>query len=140
MDYCYDHAAEADCDYACGTAVAGSRPRGRGTRGPCFACPPSSPARYPRVDAHPAQFDVPALSPASQLSHVTAHEAIIPHRIGAAEGLKLLPCRGPSMNLLYVRKPSNASSFKEAHGFNLSPSSLIPQDFQQQMLAGRPRP
>ncbi|KAH6671592.1 hypothetical protein F5X68DRAFT_141404 [Plectosphaerella plurivora] len=34
---------------------------------------------------------------------------------------------------LHIRTDSRASSFKESHGFNLSPSLLIPGDFQRQM-------
>lgn len=34
---------------------------------------------------------------------------------------------------LHIRTGSHASSFKESHGFNLSPSLLIPGDFQRQM-------
>jgi hypothetical protein len=34
---------------------------------------------------------------------------------------------------LHIRTDSHASSFKESHGFNLSPSLLIPGDFQRQM-------
>lgn len=33
-----------------------------------------------------------------------------------------------------MRTGSHASSFKESHGFTLSPSLLIPGDFQQQMI------
>ncbi len=36
-----------------------------------------------------------------------------------------------------IRPISHASSFKEAHGFSLSPSLLIPGDYQQQMAADR---
>ncbi|KAH7360669.1 hypothetical protein BKA65DRAFT_473808 [Rhexocercosporidium sp. MPI-PUGE-AT-0058] len=33
----------------------------------------------------------------------------------------------------HIRSPSHASSFKESHGFHLSPTLLIPTDFQSQM-------
>ncbi|PVH86941.1 hypothetical protein DL98DRAFT_406677 [Cadophora sp. DSE1049] len=33
----------------------------------------------------------------------------------------------------HIRSPSHASSFKESHGFHLSPTLLIPADFQSQM-------
>jgi len=85
----------------------------------------------------PAQFDVPALSPVSQISNATAHEAITPTMALPKASNFSLPRSEPpsSLNLLHVRKPSDASSFKESHGFTLSPSLLIPNDYQQQMMA-----
>ncbi|KAH6850217.1 hypothetical protein B0I37DRAFT_308170 [Chaetomium sp. MPI-CAGE-AT-0009] len=135
IDYCYDHEAEADCDYEW------SRPsletcrdndtatlvddHGRGVES-CGA--------YPARLA-PGQFDVPALSPVSQLSLATPQEAITPTVMNNPKASNFSLPRIDSKNLLHVRKPSDASSFKESHGFTLSPSLLIPMDYQQQMLA-----
>lgn len=137
IDYCYDHAAEADCDFAW------DRPsldlsRDCESTTPVedqFRCAPScevSPAMLT-----PAQFDVPALSPVSQVSTATAHEAITPTlTIPKSSNFSLPRSDKPSsLQRLHVRKPSDASSFKESHGFTLSPSLLIPNDYQQQMLA-----
>jgi hypothetical protein len=46
-----------------------------------------------------------------------------------------LPQRLPNP---HARTESFSSSFKEAHGFNLSPTLLIPGDFRQQMVANLP--
>jgi len=137
IDYCYDHEAEADCDFAwdrpsldlkrdCeSTTPVEDRFR---VTGSCEVSP---------AMLTPAQFDVPALSPVSQVSSATAHEAITPTLTLPRTSNFSLPRMEPatSTKLLHVRRPSDASSFKESHGFTLSPSLLIPNDYQQQMLA-----
>ncbi|KAH8170737.1 PAK-box/P21-Rho-binding protein [Sarocladium implicatum] len=58
------------------------------------------------------------------------------------DSLSGLPANGNNFSLprkdrsshLKLRPMSCASSFKESHGFNLSPSLLIPGDYHQQML------
>lgn len=133
IDYCYDHEAEADCDYEWGrSSLDASRDgdtatpvdeHGRAT-GSCEASP---------AMLTPGQFDVPALSPVSQLSSATAQEAITPTVVNNAKASNFSMPRVESKNSL--RKPSDASSFHESHGFTLSPSLLIPMDYQQQMMA-----
>ncbi|KAK4147026.1 uncharacterized protein C8A04DRAFT_34572 [Dichotomopilus funicola] len=135
IDYCYDHEAEADCDYewsrpsleTCrdGETATPVDHQGRGADS-CSASP---------AMLTPAQFDVPALSPASQLSLATGQEAITPTVVTNPKASNFSLPRLDSKNLLHIRKSSDASSFKESHGFTLSPSLLIPPDFQQQMLA-----
>lgn len=129
IDYAYEHEAEADCDYQwdrnsfdddSATVDAG----------------PTNSIESPAVDLHledddrsvyhgrfrpslivPSTFDVPELSPMSNTSanspdlH-TPSNFLRPH---------------------HIRSPSHASSFKESHGFTLSPSLLIPTDFRSQM-------
>jgi hypothetical protein len=135
IDYCYDHEAEADCDYEW------SRPSLETCRDADTATPVHDHGRgaesYGVSPAllMPGQFDVPALSPVSQLSLATPHEAITPTVMNNPKASNFSLPRVDSKNLLHVRKPSDASSFKESHGFTLSPSLLIPMDFQQQMLA-----
>ncbi|KAM7193297.1 hypothetical protein V8F20_008492 [Naviculisporaceae sp. PSN 640] len=137
IDYCYEHAAEADCDYAW------ERPSLELNRESDSVTPvEGQDRRIPSCEVSPtmltpAQFDVPALSPASQVSSVAGAEAITPTVYGPprASNFSLPRTDVPKSNLLHVRKPSDASSFKESHGFTLSPSLLIPQDFQQQMIA-----
>ncbi|CAJ2506942.1 Uu.00g081280.m01.CDS01 [Anthostomella pinea] len=140
IDYCYDHAAEADCEYAwerpscdmtredrCddnGAVRSRMDPRGS-------SCPVSSKM------LSPVGIDVPALSPASQFSNGTQHEAVTPSAltVPAASNFSL-PRRDSSAQLRRGddQSLSRGSSFKESHGFNLSPSLLIPNDYQQQML------
>lgn len=155
IDYCYEHAAEADCDYEwdrpsldisrdCGSTTPVEHHYHRKK----LSCNPSMLA--------PAQLDIPSLSPVSLNSAITTpHEAITPTGMTAALPPYLThsghshktsnfslprieaPMRSPSDLLktpeLHARKPSDASSFKESHGFTLSPSLLIPTDFQRQM-------
>jgi hypothetical protein len=135
IDYCYDHEAEADCDYEWG------RPSLDTSRDGDTATPVDDHGRgtgsYEASPAMltPGQFDVPALSPVSQLSSATAQEAITPTVVNNPKASNFSLPRVDSKNLLHVRKPSDASSFKESHGFTLSPSLLIPMDYQQQMMA-----
>ncbi|KAK0711154.1 hypothetical protein B0H67DRAFT_646553 [Lasiosphaeris hirsuta] len=136
IDYCYEHAVEAHCDYEwdrpsmdIGRDEESDTPvddRFRNTES-CEVSPSM---------LSPGQFDVPALSPVSQLS-VSGHEAITPILTIPKSSNFSLPRADtpPSLHLLHVRKPSDASSFKESHGFTLSPSLLIPNDYQLQMLA-----
>ncbi|KAK4149885.1 hypothetical protein C8A00DRAFT_18486 [Chaetomidium leptoderma] len=136
IDYCYEHEAEADCDYEWnrvsletsrdGDTATPVDDHGRGVE----SCEASSPAMLT-----PGQFDVPALSPVSRLSAATVQEAITPITINNPKASNFSFPRVDSKNLLHVRKPSDASSFKESHGFTLSPSLLIPMDYQQQMMA-----
>lgn len=135
IDYCYDHEAEADCDYEWARSSMETSRDGESATlvdelerglGSCEGSP---------TMLMPGQFDVPALSPASQLSVTAAHEATTPTVLHSSKPSNFsLPRIEPS-NLLHVRKPSDASSFKESHGFNLSPSLLIPMDYQQHLTA-----
>ncbi|KAK3948789.1 hypothetical protein QBC32DRAFT_49660 [Pseudoneurospora amorphoporcata] len=165
IDYCYEHAAEADCDYEwdrpsldisrdCGSTTPVEHHYHRKK----LSCNPSASGML-----IPAQLDIPSLSPVSLNSAITTpHEAITPTGMTAAlpgpggptfthpsshshshktSNFSLprieAPMRSPSDLLktpeLHARKPSDASSFKESHGFTLSPSLLIPTDFQRQM-------
>ncbi|KAK4650064.1 hypothetical protein QC762_702680 [Podospora pseudocomata] len=132
IDYCYEHAAEADCDYEW------QRPSFELSRDSATPVDDND-RRIDSCDVSPtmlsvARFNVPALSPVSPLSP-TAHEAVTPVTGPNPSASNFsLPLAEPK-RLLHVRKPSDASSFKECHGFTLSPSLLIPMDFQQQMLA-----
>ncbi|AEO57676.1 hypothetical protein MYCTH_2304115 [Thermothelomyces thermophilus ATCC 42464] len=135
IDYCYDHEAEANCDYEW------SRPSLETCRDGETATPVDDHGRggdssvaSPAMLA-PGQFDMPALSPASQVSSPTPREAITPTVVNNPKASNFSLPRVDSKNLLHVRKPSDASSFKESHGFTLSPSLLIPMDYQQQMMA-----
>ncbi|KAK3391711.1 hypothetical protein B0T20DRAFT_63151 [Sordaria brevicollis] len=150
IDYCYEHAAEADCDYEwdrpsldisrdCGSTTPVEHHYHRKK----LSCNPSMLA--------PAALDIPSLSPVSLNSATTPHEAITPTGMTAAlphpthshktSNFSLPRIEAPTRSVgdmlktpeLHARKPSDASSFKECHGFTLSPSLLIPTDFQRQM-------
>ncbi|KAK1598752.1 uncharacterized protein LY79DRAFT_505707 [Colletotrichum navitas] len=139
IDYCYEHEAEANCDYAW------DRPSLDLVRDgfvessfydDSFLIAPLSDGLKPA----PSDYadNLPALSPASQTS-LNGHEAItpttttLPVKSNFSHPRKETNYRGNGH--LHVRTASQASSFKESHGFNLSPSLLIPGDFHQQMLA-----
>ncbi|EGY14837.1 uncharacterized protein VDAG_06327 [Verticillium dahliae VdLs.17] len=129
IDYCYDHEAEADFEYAWDRpSLDGDRAEedhsvdldATATTASYSFCvdediegvQPLSVGLQPVPARH---FDIPALSPVSQASTATGHEAITPT-------VPLMP-----------------TTFKESHGFNLSPSLLIPGDFQQQMVMAESR-
>ncbi|KAF9871627.1 hypothetical protein CkaCkLH20_10825 [Colletotrichum karsti] len=139
IDYCYEHEVEADCDYAW------DRPSLEVIREDVVQTPLDTenvfvaPLSAGLKPAPTTNSDIPALSPSSPTSTANGHEAITPT-------IPTLPVRSnfshPRMETnyrgqshLHVRTASHASSFKESHGFHLSPSLLIPGDFRQQMLA-----
>ncbi|KAH8910057.1 hypothetical protein BR93DRAFT_966111 [Coniochaeta sp. PMI_546] len=138
IDYCYEHEAEADCDFAW------DRPSLDISRDGDTVTPVEGDRRQnPRVDVAPpmltpGQLDMPALSPCSQVSTTTAQEAITPTHLAMPKTSNFsLPKRDgtQTQRYLHVRKSSDASSFKESHGFTLSPSLLIPADYREQMQA-----
>ncbi|RYP47340.1 hypothetical protein DL768_006591 [Monosporascus sp. mg162] len=123
IDYCYDHAVEADCDYAW------ERPTGemlgemtaretqavdnnRGTFSPNVLSPRAS------------EFSIP--SPAMQRSDTTqATTAARPKPVRVTSNFSL-PQRG------HIPVLSRSSSFNKEPAW--SPSFLVPTDYQQQML------
>ncbi|KAI0840646.1 hypothetical protein F5Y06DRAFT_285909 [Hypoxylon sp. FL0890] len=138
IDYCYEHEAEADCDYAwerpsCdiarGSEISGTRTMGGQTE-TIFTFGGLS-----RGFLSPESSDIPALSPASQTSNMEKHEAVTPTNLPVTSNFSL-PRRESSALLLRVHKPtqSTETNFKESQGFSLSPSLLIPNDYHQQML------
>lgn len=142
IDYCYENELEADCEYEWARAsietcrddvetpyltLSESRP----SPGQTEAAEPTS-----RLLLTPDNDDVPALSPASQGSH-NDPEAITPTTTGLPAPSPSFSSRRPGpagLGLKKTRPVSTASSFKESHGFTLSPSLLIPADYQQQMM------
>jgi hypothetical protein len=147
IDYCYEHEADADFDYAWDrpsldltreddiyTPVEDLEGGGRLRPSATHAGPGSSPGLLSTT----SHFDAPALSPASQASTNTQQEALTPTAptIPVTSNFSLprseLPYRSPKPS--HLRNASYASSFKESHGFHLSPSLLIPNDFRQQMI------
>ncbi|TVY82237.1 hypothetical protein LSUE1_G007142 [Lachnellula suecica] len=127
IDYCYEHEIEADCDYQwdrCSMTEETVVAEGTSTDS------------QPQLELHledddrsvyrgrfrpsllvPSAYEVPELSPISNVSAVSSDPRT--------------PSMFPRSN--FIRSPSRGSSFKESHGFNLSPSLLIPTDFKSQM-------
>ncbi|KAI1501310.1 hypothetical protein F5X99DRAFT_418673 [Biscogniauxia marginata] len=140
IDYCYDHAAEADFDYAwerpsCDVIQAdrGDYVKATETHINLDGSLRSIPSRM----LSPSVPEVPALSPASQTSNATLHEVITPTIVTAPVASNFsLPQRKSSAQLL--RDPdlshSPLSSMGGIQEFKLSPSLLIPNDYHQQML------
>lgn len=133
IDYCYDHAAEADCDYAWERPSCDMiRENDQDTVG-------NGPMRTQMGNLlSVGQFDPPpALSPASQTSNGFEHEAVTP-TVTAASITSNFSFPRRESTLLPIQKHSRtnsrASSIRESEGFNLSPSLLLPNDFHQQML------
>jgi hypothetical protein len=135
IDYCYEHEAEADCDYdwdRCssindnpGSNSDGTvKSEGNHAKSDIKISPVTdqqlnssiSPRRVQPSLVVPSAADLPQLSPLSNDS-VESPELQTP-------GL---------LRPVHVRSASHASSFKESHGFTLSPSLLIPTDFSTQM-------
>ena len=128
IDYAYEHEAEANCDYQW-------ERRSFEDDNTIIEEAPTTHVEQPALDLHledddrsvyqgrfrpsllvPSPYDLPELSPLSNASTIsdprTPSNFLRPH---------------------HVRSPSHASSFKESHGFTLSPTLLIPADFQLQM-------
>ncbi|ETR97275.1 hypothetical protein M419DRAFT_91966 [Trichoderma reesei RUT C-30] len=134
IDYCYEHEAEADCDYqwerdSMDTARDSDTLPAEVSFAPEEAVVPIGTATSSPGMLSVATCDVPALSPISQTSTPTVQEAITPVFAAPATNNFSLP----RLDKKKIRA-SHASSFKESHGFTLSPSLLIPGDFHQQML------
>lgn len=148
IDYCYEHAVEADCDYVW------ERPSLDGlSRDDILAdlqCSSSNSSSTQKDEdnmlsvpvSSPTNFDVPFLSPASQTSMASLNEVVTPtglamRRPGLAIETNPSEEALPTPRYLHVRSSSHASSFKESHGFNLSPTFFIPgsERYDQHRLA-----
>lgn len=141
IDFCYEHELEAVCDYEW-TRRSSETCRDEADATPYLtlsesrSSPAQTEAAEPtsRLLLTPENEDIPALSPASQVS-LNDPEAITPTTT-ALPAPPSFSNRRPGAAGLALRKTrpvSTASSFKESHGFTLSPSLLIPADYQQQM-------
>ncbi|KAI8634911.1 hypothetical protein F5Y19DRAFT_469963 [Xylariaceae sp. FL1651] len=141
IDYCYDHEAEADCDFAW------ERPSCELEREDFYIgdLAPSrqvvsvsssfGPMSSGLLSASTGEF--PALSPTSHEWKATRHEATTPTSSTMPVTSNFsLPRIDSSTQLQRDRDQlhSSSSSFQEEQGFCLSPSLLIPNDFHEQML------
>lgn len=141
VDYCYENELEAVCDYewtrrsseTC-REEADATPYLTLSESQCSPAQTEAPEPTSRLLLTPENEEIPALSPASQAS-LADPEAITPTTT-ALPAPPSFSSRRPGaagLALQKTRPVSTASSFKESHGFTLSPSLLIPADYQQQM-------
>ncbi|KAI1808503.1 hypothetical protein F4811DRAFT_548891 [Daldinia bambusicola] len=139
IDYCYEHEAEANCDYAWERPSCDIRYPDE-VRGRSLGDQTQTVLTYGRLSdgfLSPGSADVPVLSPASQISGMTAHEALTPNLPPPVVTSNFsLPRRESSAQLLHEheRAQTPERNFKEAQAFSLSPSLLIPDDYHQRML------
>lgn len=143
IDFCYEHELEADCYYewSQGSMMGGLEDEGGPTpmRLETFQSEQSfnsgsTPDATSGFFLAPDQYDMPALSPASHTS-VNDPEALTPTAPAVLVTSNFsLPRNDSGLQLQRPRADSRASSFKESHGFHLSPSLLIPTDYRQQMM------
>ncbi|KAM0131755.1 hypothetical protein ACHAP3_006752 [Botrytis cinerea] len=116
IDFCYEDEGGEDWDYEFDETPEENKP--------AITAEPASPTQMesPEQDLSPgrfrpsllvpAPFDLPALSPLSNLSSASS----------------FLPTPTSYFRPNQMRPNSHASSFKESDGFNLSPTLLIPSD------------
>lgn len=129
IDYCYEHEAEADCDYQW------ERPSMDVAHGNMMYHAPQSYSALDQALMKPSTkkspgmlsasgFEVPELSPASQTSAVLGHEAITP----------LINQAGAAATDSPFHKQTALSVPNEADDYQFSPSLLVPQDYQRESL------
>ncbi|TLD34313.1 hypothetical protein PspLS_00550 [Pyricularia sp. CBS 133598] len=140
IDYCYEHEAEADCNYAW------DRPSLDISRDDDNTTPIEF--DYNDEDSvlshgylRPGHFDVPALSPVSQVSRDSTilMEAVTPTTpaVPTASANFSLPRADiqKQASRRHVRKPPQALNYNESQGFDLSPTMIIPNgEFQRQVV------
>ncbi|OBT89335.1 hypothetical protein VE02_01445 [Pseudogymnoascus sp. 03VT05] len=151
IDYCYDHEVEADCDYnwerrsidvdtvrnyfhdsAISTNSSLDDVTLKNSPPPAsLHCASASISRRlsARLDGlrHPPVYN----NTAAILAPAHTPDLIPPSTATTADSPASIPT--PPVRPTHLRSPSAASSFKESHGFNLSPSLLIPADYAAQM-------
>ncbi|KAM3441085.1 hypothetical protein MY4824_001869 [Beauveria thailandica] len=128
IDYCYEHEAEADCDYQWERPSMDFAPGGRvlaaaqsySALEETLAKAPAQ--RFPGMPPSASGFEVPELSPASQFSAVLGHEAITPLSAAATDAPLQL-----SHKCTELAVPLRLHDSRE---YQFSPSLLVPQDYQ----------
>ncbi|TLD16660.1 uncharacterized protein PgNI_00855 [Pyricularia grisea] len=139
IDYCYEHEAEADCNYAW------DRPSLDISR----EDDETTPVEFDYNDEHsvlahgylhPGRFDVPALSPVSQVSRdsMILMEAVTPTTPAVPASANFSLPRADiqkQASRRQVRKPPQTLNYTESQGFDLSPTLIIPNgEFQRQVV------
>ncbi|OBT52617.1 hypothetical protein VE04_06028 [Pseudogymnoascus sp. 24MN13] len=150
IDYCYDHEVEADCDYnwerrsidvdtvrnyfhdSAISTNSSSDDITLNNSPPPASLHSASASISSRLSAHldglrhPPVYVTPTI-----LAPAHTPDLIPPSAGTTADSPASIPT--PPARPTHLRSPSAASSFKESHGFNLSPSLLIPADYAAQM-------
>ncbi|OBT95528.2 hypothetical protein VE01_05173 [Pseudogymnoascus verrucosus] len=150
IDYCYDHEVEADCDYnwerrsidvdtvrnyfhdSAISTNSSSDDITLNNSPPPASLHSASASISSRLSAHldglrhPPVYVTPTI-----LAPAHTPDLIPPSTATTADSPASIPT--PPARPTHLRSPSAASSFKESHGFNLSPSLLIPADYAAQM-------
>lgn len=139
IDYCYDHAAEADCDYAWerpSLDLAREEELYTQALGNMGARYPSHGSGSSELLSPPGRDDVPALSPVSQISNATNEARTPTFGVVPVAANFSLPRRDSSALFLrgHDRNVSHADSFKECNGFDLSPTALTPGEYHHQIF------
>ena len=144
IDYCYEHEVEADCHYEWTRPSLDNSCRDEHdettairldtARSEQSYASGSTPDATSGFYLAPDQYDLPALSPGSRTS-INDPEALTPTAPTVLVTSNFsLPRNEIGLPIQRPRADSRASSFKESHGFTLSPSLLIPTDYRQQMM------
>lgn len=132
IDYCYEHEAEADCDYDW------HRPSLDLDAEPTVLVTESEDGCT--LSSRPTS-DIPALSPSSpHLSSGSTPEALTPTIPSSSKSPTRANFSLPRRDGLrppHLQLRDSHASFKESQGFTLSPSFLIPTDYHQELLAAR---
>ncbi|KFY14988.1 hypothetical protein V492_02293 [Pseudogymnoascus sp. VKM F-4246] len=150
IDYCYDHEVEADCDYnwerrsidvdtirnyfhdsAISTNSSSDNVTLKDSPPPA-SLHSASASISRRLSAHLDGLRYPPIH-STPVIVAPAHtpDLIPPSTATTADSPASIPT--PPARPTHLRSPSAASSFKESHGFTLSPSLLIPADYAAQM-------
>ncbi|KAI1310938.1 hypothetical protein F5Y03DRAFT_382427 [Xylaria venustula] len=130
IDYCYDHAAEANCDFAWERLSCDLERDDYMPDSPIIGHRLQTGLHtFGQIPVNLLAADVPGLSPTSHGSGATPHGAATPSNFS-------LPRIDTSTHLIrdHEGSHSSASSFQEVQGFSLSPSLLIPNDYHEKML------
>lgn len=130
IDYCYEHAAEADCDFAW------ERPSGEtqrdigweeGTTVDYRISAINSPNCFSPPALSPRTSQAPLRSPGSQVSNPTQSRSVTPGTTAVASNFSL-------PNRAHNRALSRSDSFRErARGLSMSPTFFISTDPHQQI-------
>ncbi|ODA82685.1 hypothetical protein RJ55_01193 [Drechmeria coniospora] len=145
IDYCYEHEAEANCDYEWGRPSfdaasfdAASSPHLPSAEEGSAEMVPDGLARKFSAMTCPSRQVMPSLSPASQTSIGLGHEVVTPtSNMGVTNNFSLP--RGDKtslwpMELKFECRTPETCGFRESQVFALSPSSLVPPEYQQQLV------
>lgn len=125
IDYCYEHEAEADCDYRW------ERPSLDNTREQDHHQSINTVLSRPQLQTRfssSGSLSVPSLSP-SQLSPNTPHDALTPSMSSLTREFTLPPHRAKSLRPLPLKEPTSPVSAVVEH-HDVSPTLLVPREYR----------